>query len=86
MNWEKSKALTPLKYDFLVSFFKENNDFFLTGGSALGIFYFQHRFSYDLDLFTVINIDWRLLEGLFISRNNSGSGGEPRDWWLYQKD
>lgn len=64
MNWEKSKALTALKHDFLIRFFKENQDFFLTGGSALGIFYFDHRFSYDLDLFTKENIDWRQLEGL----------------------
>ena len=52
MNWEKSKSLTPLKKDFLKSFFNKNQDFYLTGGSALSIFYFDHRFSYDLDLFT----------------------------------
>ncbi|MGE5344139.1 MAG: nucleotidyl transferase AbiEii/AbiGii toxin family protein [Candidatus Omnitrophota bacterium] len=67
MNWEKSKSLTPLKHDFLVSFFKQCQDFFLTGGSALGIFYFDHRYSYDLDLFTVKDIDWQFLELLFIS-------------------
>ncbi len=49
MNWEKSKALTTLKRDFLCAFFARNNSFFLTGGSALGIFYLQHRYSYDLD-------------------------------------
>jgi predicted nucleotidyltransferase component of viral defense system len=67
MNWEKSKALTPLKHDFLISFFKQCQDFFLTGGSALGIFYYEHRFSYDLDFFTVKDIDWHFLERLFIS-------------------
>ncbi len=67
MNWEKSKSLTPLKHDFLKSFFKKSQDFFLTGGSALGIFYYDHRFSYDLDLFTVKEIDWYFLEKLFIS-------------------
>ncbi|HLP57390.1 MAG TPA: nucleotidyl transferase AbiEii/AbiGii toxin family protein [Candidatus Deferrimicrobium sp.] len=67
MNWEKSKALTSLKYDFLVSFFKQRQDFFLTGGSALGIFYFDHRYSYDLDLFTEKDIDWHFLELLFVS-------------------
>ena len=43
MNWEKSKALTPLKRDFLKAFFEREHRFFLTGGSALGIFYLQHR-------------------------------------------
>jgi hypothetical protein len=67
MNWEKSKSLTPLKHDFLKSFFTKCQDFFLTGGSALGVFYYDHRFSYDLDLFTVKDIDWHFLEKLFIS-------------------
>jgi predicted nucleotidyltransferase component of viral defense system len=67
MSWEKSKSLTPLKYDFLVTFFKKCQDFFLTGGSALSIFYLDHRFSYDLDLFTRKDIDWHYLERLFIS-------------------
>ena len=67
MNWEKSKSLTPLKHDFLVSFFKKSQDFFLTGGSALGLFYYDHRFSYDLDLFTLKEIDWDFHERLFIS-------------------
>ncbi|MCK4763899.1 MAG: nucleotidyl transferase AbiEii/AbiGii toxin family protein [Candidatus Aminicenantes bacterium] len=65
MNWEKSKSLTPLKLDFLVSFFKKCRDFFLTGGSALSVFYFDHRFSYDLDFFTTKDIDWHYLERLF---------------------
>ena len=52
MSWESSKALTPLKRAFLDAFFAENRSFFLTGGSALGIFYLDHRRSYDLDLFT----------------------------------
>lgn len=67
MNWEKSKSLTPLKHDFLVSFFKQSRDFFLTGGSALGIFYFDHRLSYDLDLFTLKEIDWHIHERMFIA-------------------
>ena len=64
MNWEKSKALTPLKKDFLRKFFDSNEDFFLTGGSALGIFYLEHRFSYDLDFFTVSPVDWQILGNL----------------------
>ncbi|MCX6584097.1 MAG: nucleotidyl transferase AbiEii/AbiGii toxin family protein [Candidatus Aminicenantes bacterium] len=67
MNWEKSKSLTPLKHDFLVSFFEKSRDFFLTGGSALSIFYFDHRYSYDLDFFTEKDIDWLFHERLFIS-------------------
>lgn len=67
MNWEKSKALTSLKHDFLLSFFNKTRDFFLTGGSALGIFYFEHRYSYDLDLFTLKDIDWNFHDRLFIS-------------------
>ncbi|MGD2091931.1 MAG: nucleotidyl transferase AbiEii/AbiGii toxin family protein [Candidatus Aminicenantes bacterium] len=67
MNWEKSKSLTPLKHDFLIAFFKKCQDFFLTGGSALGVFYLDHRFSYDLDLFTGKDIDWHYLERLFIT-------------------
>lgn len=51
MNWENSRALTPLKHDFLKAFFAKEKRFFLTGGSALGLFYLEHRCSYDLDLF-----------------------------------
>jgi hypothetical protein len=61
-DWEKSKALTPLKRDILKSFFGYSKDFFLTGGSALGIFYLEHRKSYDLDLFTLKPVDWHLVE------------------------
>jgi len=61
INWEKSKSLTPLKLDILKALFRYNNDFFLTGGSALGIFYFDHRMSYDLDFFSVHPIDWHVL-------------------------
>ncbi len=52
MNWEKSKACTPLKRDILRAWFEQESRYFLTGGSALGIFYLEHRRSYDLDLFT----------------------------------
>jgi hypothetical protein len=64
MNWEQSRALTPLKRDFLERFFARNQRFFLTGGSALGIFYLDHRLSYDLDFFTTEAgpIQWHLLE------------------------
>jgi len=62
MNWESSNVLTALKKDFLVSFFKTNQDFFLSGGSALGVFYLQHRFSQDLDFFTLNSAHWHLIE------------------------
>jgi len=52
MSWENSKAITPLKREFLKAFCLREKRFFLTGGSALGLFYLQHRFSYDLDLFS----------------------------------
>jgi predicted nucleotidyltransferase component of viral defense system len=44
--------LTPLQNSFLVEFFHLAQDFYLTGGTALGAFYLQHRHSVDLDLFT----------------------------------
>lgn len=52
MNWEDSNACTPLKRDFLHAWFAEERRFFLTGGSALGLFYLDHRRSYDLDFFS----------------------------------
>jgi hypothetical protein len=65
MNWEKSKAVTPLKCDFLQAFFSKEKRFFLTGGSALGLFYLDHRYSYDLDLFTREMPEWPEIDGLF---------------------
>ncbi len=53
MSWEESRCATPLKRDFLRAWFQLERRFFLTGGSALGLFYLDHRGSYDLDLFTV---------------------------------
>jgi hypothetical protein len=52
-----------LKRDFLVRFFERSQAFFLTGGSALGIFYLEHRLSYDLDFFTAESgpVDWHVL-------------------------
>lgn len=50
-----SEILTPLQITFLQHFFSKENSsaFFLTGGTALAGFYFGHRLSEDLDLFTV---------------------------------
>ena len=58
MKWEDSRALTPLKMEFLNAFFAEIQDFFLTGGTALSVFYLQHRRSYDLDFVSLRNVDW----------------------------
>ena len=65
MNWEKSKAITPLKHDFLQAFFAKEKRFFLTGGSALGLFYLEHRYSCDLDLFTTETPEWPDVDGIF---------------------
>lgn len=48
-------ALNNLQNDFLQAFFARENRFFLSGGAALVGFYFGHRETYDLDLFTLEN-------------------------------
>ena len=48
-------ALNNLQKDFLREFFKRENRFFLSGGAALVGFYFGHRETHDLDLFTLEN-------------------------------
>jgi len=64
VNWEDSKACTPLKRDFLRAWFAEEQRFFLTGGSALGLFYLDHRRSYDLDLFTSQEVEGKEVQNL----------------------
>ena len=46
--------LTPLQSAFLQAFFSRQTGhlFFLTGGTALAEYYFRHRLSEDIDLFT----------------------------------
>jgi len=47
------KQLYPLQDTFLKFFDGQNYDrFYLTGGTALSRFYYQHRYSEDLDFFT----------------------------------
>lgn len=49
------KILTDLQEDVLNAFFGQETlrqHFYLTGGTALAAFYFQHRLSDDLDFFT----------------------------------
>ena len=60
--WEKDKVfsgnlskLNHLQNDFLQAFFARENRFFLSGGAALVGFYFGHRETHDLDLFTLEN-------------------------------
>jgi len=48
-------ALNNLQKDFLREFFNRENRFFLSGGAALVGFYFGHRETHDLDLFTLEN-------------------------------
>ena len=50
-----SSLLTELQHDFLSVFFASliGERFFLTGGTALAEYYLQHRYSDDLDLFTL---------------------------------
>jgi nucleotidyltransferase AbiEii toxin of type IV toxin-antitoxin system len=45
--------LSDLQWEFLSFFFQGAPPFFLTGGTALSAFYLQHRYSEDLDLFTL---------------------------------
>ena len=46
-------VLSALQWEFLSFFFNGAPPFFLTGGTALSAFYLQHRYSEDLDLFTL---------------------------------
>ena len=46
-------ALDNLQKDFLHAFFAREHSFFLSGGAALVGFYFGHRETHDLDLFTL---------------------------------
>jgi hypothetical protein len=64
MNWEDSKACTPLKRDFLREWFAQDQRFFLTGGSALGLFYLDHRRPDDLDLFTTETVEDKEVQNL----------------------
>ena len=51
------EQLYPLQDSFLKFFDGQNQDrFYLTGGTALSRFYYQHRFSEDLDFFSVAEL------------------------------
>jgi hypothetical protein len=66
MSWEDSNACTSLKRDFLRAWFSQEQRFFLTGGSALGLFYLDHRHSYDLDLFTNVEVEGKEVQNLVL--------------------
>ncbi len=55
-----SSILSALEYDLIEAFFTlaGSESFVLTGGAALAEFYFQHRLSNDLDLFTLSEQDF----------------------------
>ena len=53
MTLSPRDILTKLQWDFLSRFFQESPPFFLTGGTALSAFYLRHRYSEDLDLFSL---------------------------------
>lgn len=54
---EQRKILLHLsRYDTI----REN--FFLTGGTALSVFYLHHRYSKDIDLFSVIQPQFERIE------------------------
>ena len=66
MSWEDSKSCTPLKRDFLREWFAQEQRFFPTGGSAVGLFYLDHRRSYDLDLFTTEAVEAKEVQNLIL--------------------
>ena len=79
MSWEESRATTSLKRDFLKAWFAKDQRFFLTGGSALGMFYLDHRLSYDLDLFTTESVDSMQLRNQLIRlAETMGASCEPQ--------
>lgn len=53
------KRLTPLQRDLLEHFFRREGRFFVTGGGALAGFYFGHRDTEDIDLFSAPGPDLR---------------------------
>ena len=74
-TWEESKSCTPLKRYFLRAWFNRHQRIFMTGGSALGIFYLDHRRSYDLDLFTDQELESKEVKNL-VSQVASEIGAE----------
>lgn len=61
---ESPSLLTPSQKAFLTEFFKQpvGQEFFLTGGTALAEYYLHHRYSEDIDLFTMDHGALQLIE------------------------
>lgn len=53
MDSSDKETITQFQREFLESFFEQTQTFFLTGGTALSGFYLHHRYSQDIDLFTI---------------------------------
>jgi len=53
-----------LQDEFLDVFFSHTRSFFLTGGSALNLFYFHHRVSEDLDCFATSPEEYSIINGI----------------------
>ncbi|MBM3237897.1 nucleotidyl transferase AbiEii/AbiGii toxin family protein [Candidatus Poribacteria bacterium] len=53
MDSSDKETITQFQREFLEAFFEQTQAFFLTGGTALSGFYLHHRYSQDIDLFTV---------------------------------
>lgn len=66
---QDNPVLTPYQIRLLKDFFGSalGQQFFLTGGTALAAFYLGHRYSKDLDFFTLSNFDTLELEKLIES-------------------
>ncbi len=67
------KILTPLQEKFISLLAKNKTltrQFYLTGGTALAAYYFQHRYSEDLDFFSLKQIDILALN-IFLKQSKS---------------
>lgn len=59
------EILTPLQKKFIELFAKNKplkNRFYLTGGTALAAYYLNHRYSEDLDFFSLEPVDIMAIE------------------------
>src|SRR5262245_59264856 len=56
-SFQPPNRLTSLQRQLLEAFFERESRMFLTGGGALAGFYFGHRDTEDLDLFTAQPLD-----------------------------
>lgn len=79
MGSSPPKRLTALQRDLLEGFFRRERRFFLTGGAALAGFYFGHRDTEDLDLFSTPGPDLtEAVRTLTDVAHDSGATIEPR--------